>query len=192
MIATPDEIITFLQVPQSKFEIIDRTIPIVQDWLFNRLQNWFHTEDDIWDATIAFVHSDANADTITDSGNRFLDTDIDFSDDMDIHIEGSKRNDGTYRVDKAAAGTLTLNEVGVLVNESADNLIRITRMQFPVALKMPFASLVGFFIEKRNPILSSRSLGGRSESYLAEGDVPSGLMKQFGAWRNHSFRTLRA
>lgn len=78
-------------------------------------------------ATIAF--NDANPDTITDSANGFGD----FQDGMQVLVSGSTSNDGTYTVDTAAAGTLTLQSTDALTAEAASASITITAITYPVA-----------------------------------------------------------
>lgn len=77
-------------------------------------------------STIAFVDSDP--DTITDSANGFGD----FQNVMQVLVSGSDSNDGTYTVDTAAAGTLTLQSSDSLTAEAASASITITAITYPV------------------------------------------------------------
>ena len=75
----------------------------------------------IIDDTIAFV--DGDPDTITDSNNKFLDRR--FIDKEQINIIGSASNNGTYTVDTAEAGTLTLLNSDTLTPEAAGATVTI-------------------------------------------------------------------
>lgn len=77
-------------------------------------------------ATIAF--NDANPDTITDSANGLGD----FQNVQQILVSGSTDNDGTYTVETAAAGTLTLQSSDSLTAEAASASITITAITYPV------------------------------------------------------------
>lgn len=72
-------------------------------------------------STIAFVEGGASADTITDSANGFGS----FAANDVITVTGSTRNNGTYTVTTAAAGTLTLS-TGQLNTEAAGQSVTIT------------------------------------------------------------------
>lgn len=77
----------------------------------------------ITDDTIAFVNS--NPDTITDSNNNFLDRR--FIDKEQIIVTGSASNDGTYTVNTATAGTLTLIDSDSLTPEAAGSTVTIVQ-----------------------------------------------------------------
>ena len=75
------------------------------------------------DTTIAFVDGGGGADTITDSGSRFVSTGFEIG--MTINIFGSASNDSEYTLTAVAAGTLTLS-TGVLTTEAASESITVT------------------------------------------------------------------
>lgn len=74
-------------------------------------------------ATIAFHDNDPSADTITDSGNGFVDAGFVAGDKIVIY--GSASNDGYYTIETVAAGTLTLIAEDELTDESAGDMITI-------------------------------------------------------------------
>ena len=74
-------------------------------------------------ATIAFVENDADADTITDSGNGFLIAGFQAGDQ--ITVSGSTSNDGTYTVASVTAGTITLLARNDLTTEAAGATVKI-------------------------------------------------------------------
>ncbi len=72
--------------------------------------------------TIAFV--DSNPDTLTDSGNGFLTAG--FIANQNITVSGSTSNDGTYKIDTVAAGTITLTAGASLTAEAAGDTVTLT------------------------------------------------------------------
>ena len=78
-------------------------------------------------ATIAF--NDAGPDTITDSANGFGS----FQDGQQILVSGSTSNDGTWTVNTAVAGTLTLQSADEVTAEALGESITITAITYPVA-----------------------------------------------------------
>jgi hypothetical protein len=77
-------------------------------------------------ATIAF--NNANPDTITDSANGFGS----FASGQQVLVSGSDSNDGTYTVQTAAAGTLTLQSADNLTAEAAGETVTITAITYAV------------------------------------------------------------
>jgi len=74
------------------------------------------------ETTIAFVNS--NPDTLTDSGNAFLTNG--FVAGQEVTIAGSTSNDGTYKIETAAAGTITLTAGASLTAEVAGDTVTLT------------------------------------------------------------------
>ncbi len=68
-------------------------------------------------STIAFVHSDSVADTITHSGDGLIDAG--FLANMKVIVSGTTENDGIYTIASVAIGALTLISADTLTNESA-------------------------------------------------------------------------
>ena len=66
---------------------------------------------------IAFHENAPSADTITDTGNAFLDAGFSAADE--ITVSGSSNNDGTYTIDTVVAGTITLDSGDDLADEAA-------------------------------------------------------------------------
>lgn len=71
-------------------------------------------------STISFAN--ANPDTIDDSASGFGD----FESGTQVYVSGTTSNDDIYRVDTAAAGTLTLQTADTLTVEAASESITIT------------------------------------------------------------------
>jgi len=74
--------------------------------------------------TIAFNENDADADTITDSGNGFLVAGFQAGDQ--ITVDGSASNDGTYTINTVVAGTITLLAREDLATEAAGATVTLT------------------------------------------------------------------
>lgn len=183
-IITTAKVKTLLQISGSTYDsLIDELIPAFQNWIVEYLQNWFHTGIYLDASTIAFVHSEP--DTITDSDEGFVDAD--FTDSIDIHVSGSKDNDGIYAVDTAAAGTLKLESGEELIAEDAGEGVTITRVKFPKALWMPTALCIKVDMAKRDPSLKSKSLADHSESYSEDGRYPPALLKMFNPWKQFNY-----
>jgi len=82
------------------------------------------------ETTIAFVDSDP--DTITDSGNAFVSNG--FLAGEIINVSGSTNNDGDYRVQTVAVGTLTLAGDDALTTEGASASVTISVVTYSVTL----------------------------------------------------------
>lgn len=78
-------------------------------------------------ATISFA--DAGPDTIDDSGSGMGS----FEADMEVLVGGSASNDGVYKPDTAAAGTLTLQSSDEVTVEAAGESITLTAISYPFA-----------------------------------------------------------
>ena len=158
---------------RSLIPLIQANIFTFQNWLSQHLRNYFHTDDDILASTISF-----SGQVITDSDSGFVTAG--FTNDMDIHIEDSKRNDGIYRVGTVAAGTLTLDpnlHVNDFATEAAANAIYITRIHWPVGLELLAAKAVEFDIQETR---------GQVEVSNTKDDLsvyPEGLLAKFEPWR---------
>lgn len=74
--------------------------------------------------TIAFNDNGASPDTITDSGNNFLN--YNFVAGMPLLVSGSVSNDGDYTIDTVTAGTITLVASDTLTNEIAGATVTLT------------------------------------------------------------------
>jgi len=66
---------------------------------------------------IAFHENSPSADTITDSGNGFVESGFSAADS--ITVSGSSNNDGTYLIDTVVDGTITLDSGDDLTDEAA-------------------------------------------------------------------------
>lgn len=184
-IATTAEIKALLQITDTDYDtVIDALIPVLTDVIISYTNNYFHTSKYISASTIAFVDSDP--DTITDSDSGFVTAE--FTDDIDIHVEDSEDNDGFYHVDTTVAGTLTLASNESVIVEAVGAGITITRMSFPIGLRLPLAMLVQLSIDQKMfKGISSESLSEHSISYVSGkgggGDFPDSIKNMLNKWR---------
>ncbi len=163
----------------SKRPRIQATSLAFQNWLAAELRNYFHTEDWILAATISF-----SGQTITDSDSGFVDAG--FTDNMDVHIEGSKRNDGIYRILDVDTGTLDLDDdlhEDDFHTEAAANSIYITRMQWPVGLELPTAQAIEIDIGE------TRAVNEAVTSFFDLQSYPEGLRRKFEPFRKWGLTT---
>lgn len=182
-IATVSEIKTLLQISVSTYDtLIAALIPPVQVFIVNFCNNNFINPNIyLTGSSISFTHNALTADVISDADENFVEAL--FADGMDILVEGSYNNDGMYLVGTVAAGSLTLDTTETLVTEDEGVNVRITRIVFPKALKLPFSKLIQFDLSKRDKSLKSFRLGDYSESYAGDGDYPPGLLKSLIQFR---------
>ena len=149
-----------------------------QNWITDFLKNWFHTEDWINASTISF-----SGQVITDSDSGFITAEL--SNDMDVHIQNSKRNDGIFRVRDAVAATLTLDDeyhTDDFNTETAANSIRITRIHWPVGMELPSAKMIGIDIQNTRGIVEASVDVDDLEKY------PEGLLDKFNPWKKWGFQ----
>lgn len=75
--------------------------------------------------TIAFVDNNPDQDTITDSNSDFLGRHL-ISKEQ-INVTGSGSNNGTYTIDTATSGILTLKDSDTLINEAEGSTVKIVQ-----------------------------------------------------------------
>jgi len=185
-------------------EILGVMIPAIKRYVIDYTGNTFKNERvSIYSDNLAFV---ASSGTITDAGSLFV-THY-FTNDIDIVVEGSIKNDGIYHVTTAAAGTLTLASYESLTDEAAEspivpadadiyvdendtNYVTITSVEFPKALKVLMASLLKqqlramAYDESYKPI-SSEAIGDYSKTYhnqYQDSDFPKALLRMLDTYR---------
>lgn len=187
-IVTSTEVKTLLQISGSTYDtLIETLIPIIQDEIVQYCNNPFHSTNIYYSAsTIAFVDSDP--DTMTDSDSGFVDAG--FTDNIDLHIEGSEDNDSIVHVDTVVAGTLTLASGEYLIAESAGETITLTRVIWPKALKMIACEMI-------NQRMSKQRLSGVKSESLADHSITFGesgggysqnIYKQLNKFRKLSWK----
>ena len=178
---TADRLMELLDIKDNALRpLINANILSFQNWLAQELKNYFHTDDDILNNTLSF-----SGKVISDSNSGFVTAG--FTSDMDIHVEGSKRNDGIYRVGTVAAATLTLdNNVhdNDFATEAAANSIYITRIAWPVGMELSAAKAIEIDIAKTRGIVEA------STTLDDLGKYPDGLMARFEPWRKWDLQSV--
>jgi len=190
MIITAAEVKSLLQISGSAYDsFIDAMIPVVQDFVIQYTNNYFEIlTDSVYRDTNTLSFVTGSPAKINDSQNKFVD--MGFVAGIHIRVNGSKFNDGIYKVDSVSARTLTLSSDDSLTNESEDSevVIKITVVQFPKGIQLPVAQLIGYNFEKRNMKgVQSERLGDHSISYQSGGGYPKSLLEGLNQYRNLKF-----
>lgn len=187
---TVSEVKTLLQISVTDYDTLLATLlPIVRDFVvFDLCQNTFKRRLIYIEATtISFDNGTAK---ISDSDSNFLEND--FTNGIDIIVEGSISNDGLYEVasDGALAGSLELDFTnhsgGALVDEDAGESVTITRVEFPRGLKLPVSQLFSHLISQDQlKGVQSEQTGTYAITYLS--DLPKSLSKKFQPFKKVSW-----
>ena len=189
MIATAAEIKTLLGITSSDYDdMIDELLPLVQAAIVDYTNNKFRSElVSIKASTIAFVNGTPS--TITDSGSGFLDPGNFLDAAQEIVVEGSKYNDGNYQVASVAAGVITLADGVALVDEAADQYVRISMVSWPPPLKQFAAKAIGYEINKSGSGggVKSEKIGGYSVSYMTDEEQSKAVAADLSYYRRLSW-----
>ena len=175
MIVTSEEVIELLNNDDLNEQqgVIERLIPLLQDWFIHEFHNEFRTPNYITSPGIAFVADN----TITEANGNLLMSQIAFEDDMDFVVEGSKLNDGTYHADTITATDITLTDGWNVVNEAFSQTVSIYRVKWPIGLRFWAAKAIEYDLQLT---------AGMTETQDTNEDIakyPAGIMDAFGAYR---------
>jgi hypothetical protein len=94
-----------------------------------------------------------------------------FEDGMDFILSGSARNGGVYTASSVTSEYITVDSKSSLLNEKSTDfyggrIINITRVNYPVGLKIPVAKIIWANIDKiRSDNVKSKSIGPLSLTY---------------------------
>jgi len=187
-IITTAEVKTILQISGSdKDTYIAAMIPIMQDYITDYCNDVFLNEDIYVDgATFSF-----SSRTVSDSDSGFVAAG--FVSGMDIFIEGSYSNNGLYSLNTVAAASMTTTSADpvsrVFVAEDAGANLTIYHVQFPQALKMACANMIGYQMSRQNlENVSSEKVGDYSVSYAdVTGEYPSNILSTLKHYKRPSF-----
>lgn len=190
MIITSDEVKSLLQISGTTYDsLITAMIPVVQDFVLKYTNNYFETlTESVYRDTNTISFVSGSPAKINDSQNQFVY--MGFVAGIHVRVQGSKFNDGIYKVDSVEAGSLILSSDDELISESVDSnvLVKITIVQFPKGIKLPVAKMIGFHLEKRNARgVQSESLGDHSISYQSGGSYPKSLLDELNQYRQAKF-----
>jgi hypothetical protein len=184
-IMTVAEVKTLLGISGTTYDSqITAYLPIVQSHILEYcgIGKFRDENKQISVATIAFVEGGVSADTITDSGAEFISV-AEFEAGMDIYVEGSLSNDGAYTIGTVVAGTITLDTGDDVVDEAAGELITISRIRWPKAIKK-FAAMMTW--ENISAIKSGNVKAESVGDYSVTFDMSTG----FGGYSNTALSGL--
>lgn len=146
-------------------------------------------------SALAFVQGDSDTnDYITDTDAEFLEKG--FQSGMDIVIEGGYANVGLYTVSSASTGKLLLSDYGKLIDQDQDDTsddhyigtVRISRVKWPNALKLPAAKMVWHLInDAKVDDVHSESLDDYSVTYVGSHAYPVSVVRMLDKWRRARF-----
>jgi hypothetical protein len=97
--------------------------------------------------------------TITDSG-----FDI-FYAGLDINISDSQNNDGNVEIESLTDTVLTILDLIKLIDEDSGNLIILSSVKYPQALKITASKMIGYRIEPDKSNVKSEKIGRHSITY---------------------------
>jgi hypothetical protein len=178
-IATREEIKTLLQITGTDQDaLIDALIPIMTDFIHRYCNNDFLDRNvEVETTDITFTSTS----TITTADN-------DFSDELfkvgqDIRVSGSALNDGRYTIAGVTTTTLTVSET-TIVTEDEEKEVQITRIKYPVDLKLGISVLIKESIEYGNRTAGVKSdrLGDYSVSYASAGQFSKDALGALSAF----------
>lgn len=188
---TKQEVKALLQITVSTYDtLIDRLYPIVRNYIvYDLLQNKFK-DPLVWveSSALSFMESDGS---INDSLLSFIY--MRFSNYDDIIVEGSLLNDGLYTIaeDGLTAGKLTLDfsiaPPETLKDEpSGLRIITITKVRYPLGLKIPVSELYGHILSKQSGSnINSESTGSYSVTYFS--GMPKSILQKFDKYKKLSW-----
>ena len=196
---TTAEVKSILGITASTYDTqIAYFIPLVEDDIMQYLNNTF-ADGYVYRESISdleFVRGDSDTtDYITDTSAEFLVKG--FLSGMDIVVDGGYANVGLYNVSSASTGKLKLTEYGVLVNQDQDDTeddnaigtIRISRVKWPIALKLPAAKMIWYLIDDAKPNDAvSESLDNYSISYAGSNAYPTRILRMLDQFRKPRYR----
>ncbi len=158
--------------------LITTLLPIVTQKVVTYCNNYFLDLDYyITNNTMAFVNSGS---TITDSDDGFVDAG--FASGNDVRVKGSKLNDRIIYIKTVAAGVLTAGDEETIIEEANDSDIEITltKVVFPIDLKVDAANLLYRYMVKSGKLVQTETLpGGYSVKFTSMAE----LMKPFNLYR---------
>lgn len=170
MIASLEEIKTLLQIDiddETKNKQISALMEPVQLAIIEYCNNKFKINNIYLQSTAISFDKENKKITHAVSGYDF--TENYFVPNMHVVVEGSASNDNIYKVASVDASNLTLDdEVSIALDEEAGQLITVSKVKFPPNLKIPFAKIIEYEMNK------STRKGKKSESVAGNYSVTFG------------------
>jgi len=192
-IVTRAEAKTFLQIASadtSKDALIDALIPCVQNFIVSYCNNKFKVENHFIENNAIYRATNIlqNSNISFEASTRKIKCDSEefviagFMDGFDICVEGSRNNDNIYTIATVAPGELTLAAGTTLYDEASLLWIRITRVFFPMMLKLTASKMISFDMNKHIASgLSSFGLADYTAAYV--GDYPKSILTELSPFR---------
>ena len=186
MISDLTEIKSILNIEVDSYDqqILNLMKPVQSD-ILNYCHNWFLVKEIYYQSSdLVFTNVANNPDTITESGIDFEDKG--FYSGEHIAVVGSILNDGVYKVATVATGILTLNMEENLLDEDNDEYVTLYRVNFPPAVKMAYARIIGNYINTTlGPDVKSEKIGDYSMTY--SGEIPKMVKSTLNKFRLLNF-----
>jgi hypothetical protein len=196
---TRGDVKSILNITDSNYDTqIDYFIPLVEEDIIDYCNNGFQDGYVYRESgsALEFVRGDSDTtDYITDTDAEFLEKG--FLSDMDIVVEGGGANVGLYTVSSASTGKLKLTTYGILINQDQDDTsddnyignIRISRVKWPTALKLPAAKMVWYLVDQaKQSDVQSESLDDYSITYAGSNAYPTRIVNMLDKYRRPEFR----
>ena len=194
---TTAEVKAILGITASTYDTqIATFIPYVEkdiiDYLNNGFQDGYVYRQS--GSEFAFAPDTSTGDYITDGDSDFLNRG--FLAGMDIVIEGGYSNTGKYTIASVTANKIVLTDKGTLIAQDMgdtndDNQIgnvKISRVKWPIALKIPAAKMVWNLIDDPTPSdAKSESLDDYSITYAGSNAYPTKIVNMLDKWRRPVF-----
>jgi len=194
---TTAEVKSILGITTSEYDTnIAFFIPFVERDLIEYLNNGFQDGYVYRESAgqFALAPDTSTGDYITDGDSDFVNRG--FTAGMDIIIQGGHSNGGKYNIAAVTASQLTLSEKGILIAQDQgdtkdDNYIgdiRISRVKWPIALKLPAAKMVWNLIDDAKPNDAiSEKLDDYSITYAGSNAYPTKVINMLNKWRRPVF-----
>jgi hypothetical protein len=184
MIITRTEVKSLLKITDTDWDsFIDMNIPIIEQVICDYCNNDFIDKRYDWFSSngIAFVNA-TNEITFTNIGNKDL-----IAGDS-IRIYRSKRNNQSFTIDTVNSNSLILNDIDTVKEETADDVVYLTKLDYPKPLKLTVSKMMKFLMSELD---NNKTPGAKSEkiddySITYEDDYqgfPLSIMKFLNSYR---------
>ena len=194
-IITVDEVKDILNIDGSSYDNdINRLIPYVQEDICAYCNNYFQ-DGYVYRESMSYISfvrgsTGSSADNIVDNDSKFLARG--FLSDMDIVVEGGYSNVGFHHVVTAAAGKLTLDSTGEIIGQDPgdtvdDNyigMLKVSRVNWPRAIKLPVAQMIHYLIENPKPSdIKSETIDDYSVTFVGMHSYPDRVAQGLRKYR---------
>jgi hypothetical protein len=195
MIASRTEIKSILKITASTDDnLIDQLIPLIEDDIREYCNNNFADKNVyLISGEISFTHNSTSADTINldISANEDGFVEAQFKAGQTVQVEGSYNNNKFFEIEAVTSTAMTLYTgedrpyFPELVTEDEDVLIRITKIDYPDALKLNVAQMCKYKLSTYDYSVKSEQVSRYRVEYNQDLDngYPTSLMTGLKRWR---------